>query len=78
MNKESGDPEYTFAGEGHGKVQEILTELYKMNYKGFVAIEPHICKVFHQKSREHNPEKEYKMYLDYGRKFEDLIDNLRC
>ena len=30
------------AGYGNGKVREILTELSKRNYEGFVSLEPHL------------------------------------
>jgi len=73
MHNESGDPEYTFAGEGQGKVKEILSELDKMDYQGFIAIEPHIGKVFHQKDLEKDPEREYQLYLEYGERFEKLL-----
>lgn len=31
------------AGQGDGKVKEILTELYNMGYKGFLSLEPHLA-----------------------------------
>lgn len=78
MHNESGDPEYTFAGEGQGKVSEIMKVLIDMDYQSFVAIEPHMGKVFHQEDQEQNPDKEYQIYARYGQKFERLLNTLNC
>jgi sugar phosphate isomerase/epimerase len=77
MHNDSGDPEYTFAGEGQGKVKEIMSELITMNYQGFIAIEPHIGKVFHQKNQPNDPERAYQLYLEYGRHFQNLLKELQ-
>jgi len=36
------DGSVTVAGEGDGKIREIVNELKQMNYKGFISIEPHL------------------------------------
>ena len=33
---------FTMHGEGDGKVKEILSDLKKTNYEGFISIEPHL------------------------------------
>lgn len=77
MHAEEGEPEYTFAGEGQGHISEILKDLIANNYDGFIAIEPHIGKVFHLKDQEPNPDREYQLYLEYGRRFENLVEKLK-
>lgn len=74
MHSEEGEPEYTFAGEGQGYVQEILADLLADSYDGFIAIEPHIGKVFHLKDQAAQPEREYQLYLEYGKRFEKLVN----
>ena len=70
------EPEYTFPGEGDGFVTEILSDLKSNNYDGFIAIEPHMGKVFHEDSSDSNVEKQYEVYVEYGRRMQDLIANL--
>ena len=36
------DHSVTPAGQGDGKVKEILTDLYKSGYEGFLSLEPHL------------------------------------
>jgi len=74
MLQEEGDPEYTFAGQGQGYTKEIVADLLANSYTGFFAIEPHIGKVFHSKEQASNPQKEYELYLEYGQRFEQLVE----
>lgn len=75
MHQEVGDPEYTFAGEGQGHTKAIVTHLLANGYDGFIAIEPHIGKVFHvsEAAQASNPNREYDLYLEYGQRFEQLL-----
>jgi len=69
MHTEDGEPEYTFAGAGSAELKLIFSDLKKNNYQGFVAIEPHMGKVFHLSEQASNPEKEYEIYREYGKRF---------
>ncbi len=75
MHKAQGEPEYTFAGEGQGHTKAIVADLLANDYDGFIAIEPHIGKVFHvaEAAQESNPNREYDLYLEYGQRFEKLV-----
>ena len=73
MHRTAGEPEYTFAGEGQGHTKAILADLAANGYEGFIAIEPHIGKVFHVAEQEANPQREYDLYLEYGQRFETLL-----
>lgn len=76
MQAEAGEPKYVWAGEGQGYVREILSELINDGYTGFLAIEPHVAKVFHLNELEADPEREYRSYLEYGQRFEKLLAEL--
>ena len=75
MHQAEGEPEYTFAGEGQGHTQAIVADLLASGYDGFIAIEPHIGKVFHisDNAQASNPNREYDLYLEYGHRFEKLV-----
>ncbi len=73
MHAEAGEPEYTFAGEGDAQLDLILADLKVVDYQGFIAIEPHIGKVFHLKDEENttNPQRIYDLYKTYGQRFQE-------
>ncbi|MCM8786204.1 MAG: sugar phosphate isomerase/epimerase [Candidatus Omnitrophica bacterium] len=62
----------TFPGEGNAMVKEILLDLKKSGYKGFVSIEPHLASVVHE-GKVGDPEITYKTYITYGRKLMALL-----
>ena len=76
MHADEGEPEYTFAGAGEAELELIFSDLKKENYQGFVAIEPHMGKVFHLSEQGSNPEKEYEIYEEYGRRFEKFLGSV--
>ncbi len=76
MHQEEGDPEYTFAGEGEGHTQAIVSDLMASGYDGFIAIEPHIGKVFHAKETSNDSQRVYDLYLEYGQRFEQLLSKV--
>lgn len=68
------EPEYVFPGEGQGYVKEILSDLKASDYKGFIAIEPHVATVFHDKdSNKSNHDECYNAYIKYGKMLESLV-----
>ena len=72
MHNDEGEPEYTFAGEGNGHLDLIMADLKKDDYQGFIAIEPHIGKVFHMKNQEViDSERVYELYKTYGMRFQE-------
>lgn len=71
------EPVYTFPGEGDAKLTQILKELIESNYQGFVAIEPHIAKVFHNQGENKDEQSAYEMYIAYGRQFEKLVTQIQ-
>ena len=73
MYQEEGEPEYTFPGQGDAYLKEILNDLKQSAYDGFIAIEPHVGKVFHLKEQEVDEKQVYQIYLDYGKAFEAFL-----
>lgn len=67
---------YTFAGEGNGRVREIVADLLKNGYDGGFSMEPHMGSVFHDTEGGAAEEKRKEIYIEYGRRFEKLIEEL--
>jgi sugar phosphate isomerase/epimerase len=67
---------YTFAGEGDGKVREIVGDLLKNGYDGGFSMEPHMGSVFHDTDNNSADDKRKEIYIEYGRRFEKLIEEL--
>lgn len=71
------EPEYTMPGLGQAKLREIMTDANKSDYKGWIAIEPHVATVFHARdSSAVDWQQCYNSYVEYGRQFVRLIATL--
>ncbi|WP_018970352.1 sugar phosphate isomerase/epimerase family protein [Rubritalea marina] len=70
------EPEYTFPGHGQAQVREILAELRQSNYRGFIAIEPHVATVFHASAEEVDWQQCYSSFIQYGKELESIIQAL--
>lgn len=77
MPADEGGPEYTFAGEGDAQVEAILEDLLGSGYEGMMAIEPHIAKVFHLKDQKADESRAYQLYVEYGQRFEKLVQQIQ-
>ena len=73
-NKENA----VFPGEGSGYVREIITDLFANGYDGGFSIEPHITSVIHRGEEAVDPELAYSTYVEYGRKLEALVKEIRA
>ncbi len=70
---------YTFAGEGHGKVREIVADLLKTGYDGGFSMEPHLSVVFHDATKQNAVEDlKYRNYVEYGRRFMKIVDQCKA
>ena len=67
---------YTFAGEGDGRVREVVADLLKNGYDGGFSMEPHMGSVFHDTDNDSGEDKRKEIYIEYGRRFEKLIEEL--
>jgi sugar phosphate isomerase/epimerase len=72
------DADYTWPGEGEGRLREILKDALLRGYKGFVSIEPHMVVVFHDASSKSNDEAALRNFVEYGRRTELLIADLKA
>ena len=73
-----GDEEKAvYAGAGKGYVREIITDLFANGYDGGFSIEPHITSVIHLGQEAADPDLAYKTYVEYGRRFAALVEEIR-
>ena len=70
---------YTFAGEGCGDVRAILKDAFKYGYDGGISIEPHIGGVVFHEQNNNLPEADvrFRNYVEYGRRMEKLVADVR-
>jgi len=67
---------FTWPGEGQGCVQAIVKDLLDSGYDGGFSMEPHMAAVAHDKSLTKPEEIKFANYVEYGRRFMQLIDNI--
>lgn len=71
---EGDDEIYSYPGEGHGRIPEILQALIDDGYQGGLSIEPHMASVFHDPDAAQASEEEsVQIYLEYGRRLMGLL-----
>lgn len=71
------DCRFTFAGDGDGDVNRILSDLLKNGYDGGISMEPHLDVVFHDESITAKEEIQYANYVKYGRRFMKLLGEIK-
>jgi len=78
-NPAKQDLEYTMPGEGEGRIADILADLARTGYGGFVSIEPHLSVVFHSASAadprepEEKAREQFDTFVAYGRRLAGLL-----
>jgi sugar phosphate isomerase/epimerase len=71
------EPEYTMPGEGDAKVRAILSDALSHGYSGYIAIEPHVATVFHEKDPNCVDWQQcYDSYIEYGRRMTKVVSQL--
>lgn len=76
MYAADGNGPYTFPGEGDGNVKAIVTDLLKNGYDGGFSMEPHMVRVFHDPKP--NDDSVNDNYVEYGRRFEHLVNDIKA
>lgn len=66
-------PVFTWAGEGCGDVRAIVKDLLATGYDGGFSMEPHLGIVFHEQDAGVLEEKRCAIYLEYARRFMQLM-----
>jgi len=72
------DADYKFPGEGQAQVPKILKDLFARGYDAGISIEPHMAVVFHDKSVKASPEAQYQNYVEYGRRLEKMVNEIKA
>ena len=69
------DADYTWPGEGDGRVRDILKDALGRGYDGAISIEPHMVTVFHDPAGGGAADESAQRanYVEYGRRLEQLI-----
>jgi sugar phosphate isomerase/epimerase len=70
--------EFTFPGEGDGKVKEIVADLLRNAYDGGFSIEPHMKIVFHEENQTNKEDASFENYVEYGKRFMRIIEETKC
>jgi len=67
---------FTFPGEGQGDVRAIVKDLLDNGYDGGISMEPHLAAVAHDKSVTSPDDIKYANYVEYGRRFMKLLEDI--
>jgi sugar phosphate isomerase/epimerase len=73
-----GDADYNWPGEGTGKVREILKDAFARGYDAGISIEPHMVVVFHDANSVSNDDVMRANFVEYGRRLEELIKEVKA
>jgi len=69
---------HQWPGEGNGHVRKIVADLLASGYDGGFSIEPHMGAVYHDPSIKSDDEAKYSMYVEYGRRFMKMVEEIRA
>lgn len=76
-NPKKNDADYNWPGEGEGRVRDILKDAFARGYDDGISIEPHMVVVFHDAGSKANDEAMRKNFVEYGRRLEKLISEVK-
>jgi len=76
-NSAKNDADYNWPGEGQGRVRDILKDAFARGYDGGISIEPHMVVVFHDAGSKANDDAMRKNFVEYGRRLEKLISEVK-
>ncbi len=74
---EGNNTKFTYPGEGDGDVKKVVGDLLASGYDGGISIEPHLAVVFHDESVQSADDVKYQNYVEYGRRMEKLIEEVK-
>ena len=77
FDAKTGGITYTYPGEGDGEVRKIVKDLLNRGYDGGFSMEPHLKVVAHDNTKKASDEARYAAYIEYGRRFEKIIEEIR-
>jgi sugar phosphate isomerase/epimerase len=76
-NPAKNDADYNWPGEGQGRVRDILKDAFNRGYDGGISIEPHMVVVFHDAGSKASDDAMQANFVEYGRRLEKLIAEIR-
>ena len=76
-NPAKNDADYNWPGDGQGRVRDILKDAFARGYDAGVSIEPHMVVVFHDASSKANADSMQENFVEYGRRLQKLIDQVK-
>ncbi len=68
--------DFVWAGEGNGDVKKIVKDMLDNGYDGGISMEPHMGAVFHEEGTESEDDVRYRTYVDYGKRFMELLKEI--
>jgi len=68
---------FTYPGEGDAMVVRVLDDLYKLGYKGFCSIEPHMSASAHLPNVKHIVDTPENTYYKYGCMMRELVEAMK-
>ncbi len=71
------DCDYTYPGEGQGRVRDILAHALGRGYDAGISIEPHVAVVFHGPAGQTDAKVLFDSYIRYGRELEKMIEGIK-
>ncbi len=76
-NPAKNDADYNWPGEGQGKVRKVLKDAFARGYDAGISIEPHMVVVFHDANSKADDSAIKANFIEYGRRLEQLIGEVR-
>jgi sugar phosphate isomerase/epimerase len=76
-NPTKNDADYNWPGEGQGRVRDILKDAFARGYNAGISIEPHMVVVFHDAGSKASDDAMQANFIEYGRRLEKLIAEIR-
>lgn len=67
-----------YPGEGQSMLRDQLAEIFRTGYDGVISIEPHVAAIIHEHKEAGDPEAAYHTYVEYGRRLEKLVKEVRA
>jgi sugar phosphate isomerase/epimerase len=72
------DCDYTYPGEGQGRVRDILADALGRGYDAGISIEPHVAAVFHGPAAQADPKVLFDSFIRYGRDLDRMIAGIKA
>ena len=69
--------EYTYPGEGEGRVRDVVADLLKSGYDGGFSMEPHMASQVHLGTKAEGTKNAFDIYVEFGRRFMKLVDEIK-